>query len=264
MTTATGTNQDVLFERRGPVAWLTFNRPEARNAMTFAMYDELVRICDEVESDPDIRVLVLTGAGEKAFVAGTDISQFRSFKEPNDAIEYESRIEGALSRLESLQRPTIAAVRGYAVGGGAQIALSCDLRVCTPDAKFGVPIARTLGNCLSMTGYARLVDLVGPARAKAIIFTADMVTAEDAQAAGLVNEIVEGDELIERVGALAEKIAGHAPITLQVTKEAVRRVLQARRPPRETDLVVRAYMSEDFKEGVNAFLEKRKPNWQGR
>lgn len=264
MTTATGTNQDVLFERRGPVAWLTFNRPEARNAMTFAMYDELVRICDEVESDPDIRVLVLTGAGEKAFVAGTDISQFRSFKEPNDAIEYESRIEGALSRLESLQRPTIAAVRGYAVGGGAQIALSCDLRVCTPDAKFGVPIARTLGNCLSMTGYARLVDLVGPARAKAIIFTADMVTAEDAQAAGLVNEIVEGDKLIERVSALAEKIAGHAPITLQVTKEAVRRVLQARRPPRETDLVVRAYMSEDFKEGVNAFLEKRKPNWQGR
>jgi len=264
VTTATGTNQDVLFERRGPVAWLTFNRPEARNAMTFAMYDELVRICDEVESDPDIRVLVLTGAGEKAFVAGTDISQFRSFKEPNDAIEYESRIEGALSRLESLQRPTIAAVRGYAVGGGAQIALSCDLRVCTPDAKFGVPIARTLGNCLSMTGYARLVDLVGPARAKAIIFTADMVTAEDAQAAGLVNEIVEGDELIERVSALAEKIAGHAPITLQVTKEAVRRVLQARRPPRETDLVVRAYMSEDFKEGVNAFLEKRKPNWQGR
>jgi len=264
VTTATGTNQDVLFERRGPVAWLTFNRPEARNAMTFAMYDELVRICDEVESDPDIRVLVLTGAGEKAFVAGTDISQFRSFKEPNDAIEYESRIEGALSRLESLQRPTIAAVRGYAVGGGAQIALSCDLRVCTPDAKFGVPIARTLGNCLSMSGYARLVDLVGPARAKAIIFTADMVTAEDAQAAGLVNEIVEGDELIERVSALAEKIAGHAPITLQVTKEAVRRVLQARRPPRETDLVVRAYMSEDFKEGVNAFLEKRKPNWQGR
>lgn len=264
MTTATGTNQDVLFERRGPVAWLTFNRPEARNAMTFAMYDELVRICDEVESDPDIRVLVLTGAGEKAFVAGTDISQFRSFKEPNDAIDYESRIEGALSRLESLQRPTIAAVRGYAVGGGAQIALSCDLRVCTPDAKFGVPIARTLGNCLSMTGYARLVDLVGPARAKAIIFTADMVTAEDAQAAGLVNEIVEGDELIERVSALAEKIAGHAPITLQVTKEAVRRVLQARRPPRETDLVVRAYMSDDFKEGVNAFLEKRKPNWQGR
>lgn len=264
MTSSTGMNQDVLFERRGPVAWVTFNRPESRNAMTFAMYDELVRICDEVESDPDVRVLVLTGAGEKAFVAGTDISQFRSFTEPNDAIEYEARIEGALSRLEALQRPTIAAVRGYAVGGGAQIALSCDMRVCTPDAKFGVPISRTLGNCLSMSGYARLVDLIGPARTKAMIFTAEMVTAADAQAAGLVNEIVEGEDLIERVSALAEKIAGHAPITLQVTKEAVRRVLHSRRPPRETDLVVRAYMSEDFKEGVNAFLEKRKPNWQGK
>ncbi|MCO5176793.1 MAG: enoyl-CoA hydratase/isomerase family protein [Thermomicrobiales bacterium] len=264
MTTSTETNQHVLFERRGPIAWVTFNRPEARNAMTFAMYDELVRICDEVENDPDVRVLVLTGAGEKAFVAGTDISQFRAFKEPKHAIEYEARIEGALSRLEALQRPTIAAVRGYAVGGGAQIALSCDMRVCTPDAKFGVPISRTLGNCLSMSGYARLVDLIGPARTKAMIFTAEMVTAQDAQAAGLVNEIVEGEDLIERVSALAEKIAGHAPITLQVTKEAVRRVLHSRRPPRETDLVVRAYMSEDFKEGVNAFLEKRKPNWQGK
>lgn len=264
MSTATGTTNDVLFERRGRVAWVTFNRPEARNAMTFAMYDRIVSICDEVEDDPEIRVMVLTGAGDKAFVAGTDISQFRSFKEPQDAIDYEARIEGALARLESLQRPTIAAVRGYAVGGGAQIALTCDLRVCTPDAKFGVPIARTLGNALSMSGYARLVDLVGPARAKAIIFTADMVTAEEARSIGLVNEIVESEALEERVSALAEKIAGHAPITLQVTKESVRRVLHARRPPRDTDLIVRAYMSDDFKEGVNAFLEKRKPDWQGR
>ncbi|HQX63922.1 MAG TPA: enoyl-CoA hydratase, partial [Thermomicrobiales bacterium] len=194
MDTATDVTKDVLFERRGRVAWVTFNRPEARNAMTFAMYDRLASICDEVEADPEIRVLVLTGAGEKAFVAGTDISQFRAFSGPQDAIDYEARIEGALARLESLARPTIAAVRGYAVGGGAQIALTCDLRVCTPDAKFGVPIARTLGNALSMSGYARLVDLVGPARAKAIIFTADMVTAEQAQAIGLVNEIVAPEE----------------------------------------------------------------------
>jgi enoyl-CoA hydratase/carnithine racemase len=257
------TTSDILFERRGRVAWVTFNRPQARNAMTFAMYDEIVHICDEVEADPDIRVLVLTGAGDKAFVAGTDISQFRTFTDPQHALDYEARIEKVLARLESVARPTIAAVRGYAVGGGAQIALTCDMRICTPDAKFGVPIARTLGNCLSMSGYARLVDLVGPARAKAIIFTADMVTAEEALSMGLANEVVEGDQLETRVGELAEKIASHAPITVQVTKEAVRRVLAHRRPPRDTDLVVRAYMSEDFKEGVNAFLEKRKPEWKG-
>ncbi len=140
-------NQDVLFERKGPVAWLTFNRPEARNAMTFAMYEEIVRVCDEIEQDPDIRVLVLTGAGEKAFVAGTDISQFQTFTNPEHAIDYEARIDRVVTRLETVQRPTIAMIQGYAVGGGAALAMACDMRIVAPDAKFGVPISRTLGNC---------------------------------------------------------------------------------------------------------------------
>ncbi|ACZ39224.1 enoyl-CoA hydratase/isomerase family protein [Sphaerobacter thermophilus] len=259
----TGT-PDLLFERRGPVAWVTFNRPESRNAMTFAMYDGLARICDAVEADPEVRVLVLTGAGDKAFVAGTDISQFQTFTEPQHALDYEARIDGVIGRLEALARPTIAMVRGYAVGGGASIALACDLRICTPDARFGIPIARTLGNCLSMNNYSRLVDLIGPARTKEIIFTARMVGAEEAKAIGLVNEIVAPEELEARVTEVAEQIAANAPLTIQVTKESVRRVLAHRRPERSEELILRCYMSEDFREGVRAFLEKRKPQWQGR
>lgn len=255
---------DVLFERRGRVAWLTFNRPATRNAMTFQMYQEIVHACDEVEADPDIRVLVLTGAGDKAFVAGTDIAQFQTFTDPEHAIEYEAMIDTVITRLESVARPTIAAIRGFAVGGGASIAIACDMRIVTPDAKFGVPIARTLGNCLSTTAYARLVDLIGPARTKELIFTATMVGADDAKAIGLANEIVEGERLEARVTELAETIAGHAPITLQVTKEAVRRVLQYRRPEKDQELILRAYMSDDFREGVRAFLDKRKPEWRGR
>ncbi|MEX2314290.1 MAG: enoyl-CoA hydratase, partial [Thermomicrobiales bacterium] len=226
--------------------------------------DELVRICDAVEADPDIRVLVLTGAGDKAFVAGTDISQFRTFTDPQHALDYESRIGAVLDRLEKVARPTIAAIRGYAVGGGAALALACDMRIVTPDARFGVPIARTLGNCLSTNAVARLIDLIGPARTKELIFTASMIGAEDARAIGLANEIVEPELLDACVTEIAEHIASLAPVTIQVTKESVRRVLAHRRMARDEELILQAYMSEDFKEGVNAFLEKRKPNWQGR
>ena len=256
-------NQDILYERRGAIAWVTFNRPGQRNAMTFAMYDRLSQICDEVEQDPGIRVLVLTGAGDRAFVSGTDISQFQTFTDPQHAIDYESRVDGVIGRLESVQRPTIAAIQGYAVGGGASIALACDLRVCTPNARFGVPIARTLGNCLSTNNDSRLVDLIGPARTKELIYTAKMIEAEEAKSIGLVNHIVEPEALLDRAQELAEQIAANAPLTIQVTKESIRQVLLHRRPPKDEELILKCYMSDDFKEGVNAFLEKRKPQWQG-
>lgn len=257
-------NPDVLFERQGPVAWLTFNRPEQRNAMTFAMYEEIVRVCDEIEQDPDIRVLVLTGAGDKAFVAGTDINQFKTFTDPEHAIEYEARIDRVVTRLETVKRPTIAMIQGYAVGGGAALAMACDMRIVAPNAKFGVPISRTLGNTLSTNGYARAVNLIGPARTKEMIFLARMFDAEEALGIGLANEIVEADKLRERVQEIAEQIAANAPITIQVCKESVRYVLEHTMPPKSDELLLRAYMSEDFKEGVNAFLEKRKPQWKGR
>lgn len=259
-----GIETDVLFQRDGAVAWITFNRPEVRNSMTFEMYERIVEICDEVEADPDIRVMVLQGAGDKAFVSGTDISQFQAFTRPEHALEYEARIDRVLGRLEGVARPTVALIRGFAVGGGASMSLACDMRYCTPDARFGVPIARTLGNCLSTNNYSRLVDLVGAARAKEIIFTARLVTAEEAKAIGFVNEIIEPEAIEGRVREVAAQIAANAPITIQVTKEAIRRVLYHRRPPRSEDLVLRAYMSEDFREGVSAFLEKRKPVWRGR
>ncbi len=256
--------QDTIFERHGPVAWLTFNRPEQRNAMTFAMYEEIVRVCDEIEQDPEIRVLVLTGAGDKAFVAGTDINQFKTFTDPEHAIDYEARIDRVVSRLETVKRPTIAMIQGYAVGGGAALAMACDLRFVAPNAKFGVPISRTLGNTLSSNGYARAVNLIGPARTKEMIYLARMFDANEMLGIGMANEIVEPERLREHVQEVAEKIAANAPITIQVCKESVRYVQEHTIPPKNEELLLRAYMSEDFKEGVSAFLEKRKPVWKGR
>lgn len=254
---------DLLFAVDGPLAVVTFNRPEARNAMTFAMYEGLAAACERVDADPDIRVLILRGTGGKAFVAGTDISQFQAFRTPEDALAYEERLTRVVSRLESVAKPTIAAIEGFAVGGGASLALACDLRYATPESKLGVPIARTLGNCLAMDNYARLVDLLGPARTKEMIFRARLIEAPEALAAGLINEILPAEALWPQVQEVAREIAGHAPITLQVTKEAVRRIQAHRRAPGGEDLVLRAYMSADFKEGVRAFLEKRKPTWTG-
>ena len=161
----------TVFETDGPVATLTFNRPEARNAMTWEMYEALVAACERVDTDGELRVLVLRGAGGKAFVAGTDISQFQSFRDREDGIKYEERLDRVLDRLERVSKPTIAQVQGVAVGGGCAIALTCDLRVATPESTFGIPIARTLGNCLSAASYSRLVDLMGPSRVKDLMFT---------------------------------------------------------------------------------------------
>jgi enoyl-CoA hydratase/carnithine racemase len=257
-------HDELLVTREGPVLTVTFNRPEARNAITWSMYDGLLAACERVDQDAELRVMVLMGAGDKAFVAGTDISQFQGFATPEQALEYERRLDRVMDRLEAVAKPVVAAIQGYAVGAGAAIALCCDLRYCTPDAQIGVPIARTLGNCLSLANTARLVDAVGPARAKELIFLARLVRAEEAHAAGLINEIVPQGRLLPRVREVALELSANAPITLRVTKEAIRRLSVERRRAQADDLVVQAYMSEDFKEGVAAFVAKRKPVFRGR
>jgi len=256
----------TIFETDGPLATLTFNRPEARNAMTWEMYEALVDACERVDRDDTIRVLILRGAGGKAFVAGTDIAQFQSFRDRNDGLEYEERLDRVLDRIERVTKPTIAQVQGVAAGGGCAIALVCDLRVATPESTFGVPIARTLGNCLSGATYSRLIDLIGPAAVKDLLFTGRLVGGPEAHALGLVNRLVPAENIGRTVLELATEIASNAPLTLRATKEMIRRVLARRRlpPGEDADLVELCYMSHDFREGVTAFLAKRKPQWSGR
>ena len=257
------TDGTVHYSREGQIARITFSRPEARNAMTWSMYQRFGEIMDEVAADDDLRVIVLRGDGAKAFIAGTDISQFQEFQSAAEGVAYEQFIESLIGRLESLSIPTVAVVQGYAVGGGLAIAAACDIRLCTPDARFGAPIARTVGNCLSIQNYARLAALIGVSRAKAMLFTASMIGAADALQAGFVMEVVDAAELDQRVDDLCDTLARHAPLTLRVTKEAFRRIVHGHGAD-GADLIQMAYESRDFREGVAAFMEKRSPEWQGR
>jgi enoyl-CoA hydratase/carnithine racemase len=253
------------FETDGPLAFLTFNRPEARNAMTWEMYEAMVDACDRVDRDASLRVLVLRGAGDKAFIAGTDIAQFQNFKDRDDGVKYEERLDRVLDRLERVTKPTIAQVQGVATGGGCMIAFACDLRVATPEASFGIPIARTLGNCLSAATCARLLDLINPGIVKDLLFTGRLIAGDEAKHLGLVNRLVAATDLDRTVRALATEIAANAPLTLQATKELVRRVLAHRRlsAGADADIVEMCYTSRDFREGIESFLAKRKPVWSG-
>lgn len=257
--------ESCLFSIEPPLAFFTFNRPESRNALTWEMYQGLAEACDAVDAATDVRVLVVRGAGGKAFAAGTEISQFTAFRSAEDGIAYERRLDQAIDRLERVTRPTIAQVEGVATGGGCAIALACDLRVCSATARFGIPVARTLGNCLSIANCARLADLVGPACFKDLMFTARLMDVQEAAALGLVTRVAEEGRVDEATRALAATIAGHAPLTMAATKEMLRRIQEWRRPAPDAadDLIGRCYASADFKEGVEAFLAKRPPRWTG-
>src|SRR3954465_9015097 len=187
---------ELLYELRDGVGYATFNRPQARNALTFAMYERLAEICNKANEDRSVKALLLTGAGDKAFAAGTDISQFRRFDKEQDALDYEARIDRVMNAIENCRVPLIAAIHGACTGGGASIAAACDLRIASRTMKYGFPVARTLGNCLSMASYNRLVYLVGPALVKDIVFQARLIEADEALAKGLVSELTENQETL--------------------------------------------------------------------
>jgi len=255
---------DILYEIQDGIGRITFNRPQARNAFTFQMYEQLGEICQQAEKDLSVKVLLLTGAGEKAFAAGTDISEFKVFSTPQDALDYESRIERVLGTLENSRLPSIASIAGVCTGGGFTIAGCCDLRIGAANARFGVPIGRTLGNCLSMSNYVRLVAMLGPARVKDIIFTSRLIDAEEACKIGLLGEVLpDHDSLQARANELAQTVASQAPLTLRATKEALRRIKEKINPDENHDLILMCYMSHDFREGMDAFLNKRPPKWTG-
>lgn len=255
---------ELLIERDGAIATLTLNRPEKRNALTFEMYEGLAAFCREAADDKDLRAIIVTGAGGKAFAAGTDISLFRNFEGARDGLAYENKMDGILSDIETCPKPIIAAISGACTGGGAAIAGMCDIRVATPDMLFGFPIARTLGNCLSVASLQRMSALLGATRTKDLILTSRLIGAEEALAIGLVSEVLsDTDALQTRTRELAEQIADFAPITLQVTKEMFRRIGAAYPAVEDEDLIALCYGSNDFREGLDAFLAKRKANWSG-
>ncbi|SFN64092.1 Enoyl-CoA hydratase/carnithine racemase [Roseovarius lutimaris] len=255
---------DLTHEIRDATLWITFNRPQARNALTFEMYEGLADLCRGVPTDGSLRAVVISGAGGRAFAAGTDMTQFRAFDKAQDALDYEAKIGAVLEAVERCPLPTVAALNGACTGGGAAIAAACDIRIASASLKFGFPIARTLGNCLAAANLARLSALMGAGRVREMIFTARLLGADEAQACGLVTEVLEDEAaLMARAEELAQTLGRMAPLTLRATKEAMRRVGIAA-TVEDADLIEMCYMSDDFRHGMEAFLAKEAPKWTGK
>jgi enoyl-CoA hydratase/carnithine racemase len=253
---------ELLVERNGAVLNVTFNRPEQRNAMTWAMYEGLYAACERADADTGIRAMVLRGAGDRAFVAGTDIAQFTEFSNGADGVAYEHEIERYLNRLEEVRVPTVAVVQGACVGGGLAIAAVCDLRVATHRARFGTPIARTLGNCVSLNSCSVLVSHLGPARTLDLLLRARLLTGDEAHAAGFVSELCDDDALDAVVEEVVQTLLAHAPLTMWAAKEEVSRLRRAMLPNGD-DIVHRVFDSQDFHMAVRAFLTKKPITWTG-
>lgn len=252
----------VHFSRDGAIGSIVFDNPSALNALTFQMWRRLGEICTEIRDDATLRVVTLRGAGGKAFLAGTAIDGFLDFKSGADGVAYEREMDSYVRLVETLPMITIAVIEGWAVGGGLALSCACDLRIATPDARFGSPLGRSIGNCLSSSGYARLVAHLGVAQAKRILLLGEMLTAQEMADLGLLLRVVEPEKLDEVVAAVCTRAAENAPITSQVSKEAMLRLIYAPAPDID-DLVERVYGSNDFRMAVRNFLDKKPRVWTG-
>ena len=263
-----GTNTERLIaEKQGAIGWITFNNPARRNAISVDMWEAMPRVLDRFESDPEIRVIVLSGAGDKAFVSGADISQFEGQRSSAQGVRYYEEIsEGAQLHIQNSDKPVIAMIRGYCLGGGVNIALASDLRLVADDARFGIPAAK-MGLGYRVSSTKNLVDTVGAANAREILLTARQFTATEALGMGLAHHVVPAAQLEALVMDTCAAIAANAPLTLRTAKRIIRELLKS---PAEFDapgcaaLVKQCFESQDYTEGRRAFMEKRKPVFQGR
>jgi len=244
----------------GNIAQITFNNPAARNAMTWQMYEDLKSICNDLAKKSEVRVVIFRGAGEKAFVSGSDIEQFVGLKKDE---AYEQAVDRIFKSLQELPIPTIAVIEGLAVGSGLLMATACDFRISTPDARFGIPVAKTLGNCLSPGNLAWISAHLGIPMVKKMLLTAELVRAPELLESGFLYQIVDSAAITEAANILAKKMAVLAPITQKSSKLGIARLLRSNLPDC-TDLMRETYNSQDFREGVTAFLEGRPPKWTGK
>ena len=254
---------EVRLELRNGIAFISFDHVAARNAMTAGMYQSLKTICEDLTKGSAAHVAILRGAGGKSFVSGSDIAQFAGFQNGDDGIDYEEGIDRYLTPLAMLPIPTIAVIDDMAIGGGLAIASCCDFRISTPDARFGVPIAKTLGNCLSAANVAWLVAHLGVTIVKRMLLLAELVTAPELLKQGYLLATYPADDLDAEAKQLAERLKKLAPITQKSSKQTLARIIKNNLPDR-SDLIRECYGSADFKNGVAAFLNGKSPTWTGK
>ena len=256
----------MLSHKEGKVGYLTFNNPERHNAVSLEMWEAASGFLEDFKKDKNIRVVVVTGAGGKAFSSGADISKFEKERSTQEGVDrYNAAVDHANNAFYEFPKPTIAMIRGYCIGGGVGLALCCDLRICSDNSKFGVPAAK-LGLGYGFKGIKKLVDVVGPSFAKEIFFTARQFTAAEALQMGLVNRVLPDAEVEKYVKDYAETISGNAPLTVNSVKYIVGEVVKdesKRNLKRCDDLVAQCFASKDYVEGRKAFMEKRKPAFTG-